>query len=469
MVASLIFISDSGFIMLLTDALILSAVIASTAAGANVPTSKSYERNMKELSYCLRAKGADMRLYGDNTLANIELLTVGYAHNLEPEKAYSIEWSRVLTDFNDNPFVLVKLNHGFGIYSVMNHVFSEMTVADGGNPYGEYARSGNRLKYVWLTDYYVEKSPTELVCLREERTIKDEEELANLKELSYEINKQFLEMNGKLREEFVLTNHDNLSYTTLYDDGIRGGTCKPATPYDAEKGINVEVPYSWYFRKNYSGFPYNERGTCGYVALTMLLAYNEFFKCAGYFSDEESQKWIEPAVSDVFGEAVPKIPEEFQYAMWGQDIKGSFSIGIDAAARSFLKGKNVKCNHYDALWKWSDARYPIMKGSPAILFGWNFPKLDGTRTGNHAITAYGFHESDIFGGELYFTCHYGWRPKKEWVGEHPYAEMVIPQPGLYEQGSVYSLLNESEHICKGYFKDDHGSAVRCGCGRILYQ
>jgi|GEM_PF-4021885 len=453
--------------MAISSALTLLAVITSVASGTNTPISRTYERNMKELSLCLKAKGADMKAYSEKTLANIELLTIGYAKKLDAEKSYSIEWSRILTDFDENPFVLVKLNHGFGIYSVMNHVFSEMTVVGTGNPYGEYAHTNNRLKYVWLTDYYVEKSSSEFVCLRDGRTTKDDEELSNLKGLSYEINKKFFEMHGKLREEYIITNSDNLSYTTLYDDGMRGGTIKPSTPYDVESGFDVEIPNSWYFRKNYDGFPKNEKGTCGYVALTMLLAYNEFFKCAGYFSDEQSEKWITPAVSDVFGEEVPKIPTDFQYAMWGDNISGSISTTIKAAATIFLLSKKVNYWQYDALWKFADIRIPLSLGSPAILFGWNFPQLDDKRSGNHAVTVYGFHQSDLFFGEVYLTCHYGWPNYDDDFGDNAYARMVIPCLDMYEQGSVYSLINLSNHVCKGYFQDTNGSTVRCGCGRIM--
>ena len=56
-------------------------------------------------------------------------------------------------------------------------------------------------------------------------TCTESEEISNSREMSYGINKKFLEMHGKLREEYVIGNTDNLHYTTLYDDGVRGSGC----------------------------------------------------------------------------------------------------------------------------------------------------------------------------------------------------------------------------------------------------
>jgi hypothetical protein len=454
--------------MAISSALTLLAVITSVASGTNTPISRTYERNMKELSLCLKAKGADMKAYSEETLANIELLTVGYAKKLDAEKTYSIEWSRILTDFDENPFVLVKLNHGFGIYSVMNHVFSEMTVVGTGNPYGEYAHTNNRLKYVWLTDYYVEKSSSEFVCLRDGRTTKDDEELSNLKGLSYEINKKFFEMRGKLREEYIITNSDNLSYTTLYDDGMRGGTCSPKTPYDDEEWLNKEVPNSWYFKNNHRNFPLNESGQCGYTALAMLLGYNEIFGCPGYFSDEESKQWIEPAVTNNYQCEVPNILDEFIFKTWGDDIGGSTAYNIMLASIKFLAGKSVIYKHYTALWEFSNLLFPINNGSPEILFGVGFKnEKDGGFTGMHALTVYGYHLLKDETRELLLTCHFGWESSGPVGSGVTYSQMTIPSPGIFQLGSLYSLFNMSLHHCKAYFQKVNSTQSWCGCGRIV--
>ena len=85
--------------------------------------------------------------------------------------------------------------------------------------------------------------------------------------------------------------------------------------------------------------------------------------------------------------------------------------------------------------------------------------------GFHAIVVYGlrmqFYQnlSEIVHVEL--TCHYGWE------GDG-YQEMVIPMPSYLEQGSIYSLYNESEHICKGYFLNERGTILMCGCGKVLF-
>ena len=451
--------------MSLIGGLFSTVVVSLSMMGKNFSVSESYKRNAEELSLCLKNKGIDPSRYGDNALANIELLTLAKAQKLDRETKFFIEDSRILTDFDDNPFVLVKLNYGFGVYSVLSHVFAEMTVSGQGNPYGEYVHLKKKLKYVWLHDYYIEVDPNNYIGLRNKTKITERGDIESLRESSYTIGKKFMEMSDKCNEEYVITNTEHFEYTTVYDDGSRGGGSVPKTPFDSQVWYNSEIPYSWYFKKNKEEFPHNGSGTCGHVALSMLLGYNEFFKCAGYFSDEQSSNYITPAVSNNFGDAVPDIADNFQYDVLNA-TPASVSWVIKDAAESFLRGKNVHYSHYDRVWEFGSVLEPLDRGFPAILFGWNFPKLeneDGKKnTGCHAIVAYAYHKLSLPSGSAVYelTCHYGWE------GEG-YQEMVIPLPAFYEQGSIYSLFNESEHVCKGYFLNEHGRTVRCGCGNVL--
>ena len=95
--------------------LISTITVATSLAGRNYPVSDTYRRSVSELSACLKNKGIDPSKNEENRLANIELLTLAHAQKLDNETEFFIENSRVLTDFDDNPFVLVELNRGLRV------------------------------------------------------------------------------------------------------------------------------------------------------------------------------------------------------------------------------------------------------------------------------------------------------------------------------------------------------------------
>ena len=450
--------------MSFVNTLAFTAAMALTLTGQNRSIPKTYQKNLDRLLVCLRGKDVNTSVYGVYTIANIELLALSYANKIDDSKSYSVMWSEVLTDFDNNPFLFVKLNCGFGVYDVLNNVFAEMTTSGSNNPFGEYARSGTRLKYVWLNDYYVDTAQKRFIGLRNESEITNDIDIEALVDLSKQINKSFAGLRDKGNEEYVIFNSSNLALTTIYDDGTRGGGQVPKSPYDNDDWFTSEVPYSWYFRKNRDGMPRNEDGICGYVSLSMVLVYNEVFMCSGYFDDEESAEWLSKAVSNNFRDVIPSIADDFPFAVWGDDIHGSASWNIKEAAETFLQGKNVRYSHYNRAWVFGDVTETINHGFPAILFGWHFPTYQENHryTGMHAIIAYAFHilEDTNETERSLITCHYGWK------GD--YSEMTIPLPDIFEQGSIYALYNESEHVCKGYFVNDYGNVVRCGCGRITF-
>ena len=71
-------------------------------------------------------------------------------------------------------------------------------------------------------------------------------------------------------------------------------------------------------------------------------------------------------------------------------------------------------------------------------------------TGDHAVVVYGLYDNtDVL-------CHFGW---------NGYTQVVMSRLGLFEQGFVTSIYNNSAHAHNTYFVLNN--LTYCGCGDLI--
>lgn len=325
-------------------------------------------------------------------ISKIELFMLKQVRKYTKTSDYFVKRSFVLYDFDDNPFVLTEFNQGHGVYSLAASDFTELSPF-GKSPYESVESGFDDLRYVFMNGYYY-KSPSSgsVFNIREPSKPLDENELSSLKSLSTSSYNVLLEnKNYENMTEILNSSFDEISLALTKSspsDTSRSGGGTGTGKNDPSQGIitaDVEVPYSWYFKYNVSGFPWNSGSICGYVAASLLLGYNEFFRSAGYFSQEQADTYISNGVG-TFGKAIPSISDAFPKGVWGGDIGSSTPSTIQGAIDSFLKDKGKKYDNYNYVSMFSNIYDPIKDGVPAIYFG-NFETL--VPHGNHAVVAYG--------------------------------------------------------------------------------
>lgn len=218
---------------------------------------------------------------------------------------------------------------------------------------------------------------------------------------------------------------------------------------------DVEVPYSWYFKRNINQYPKNDGGYCGYVAASLLLAYNEIFNSTGYFSKEQSAKYITPYTGiklESGWDGVPTLANSFPKDVWGENIGKSVPSTINDAIHQFMSGKGKEYEIYNYVWQFATVTDPIKQGVPAAYFG-NIPNVEtGSGTEPHVVTAYGYFND----GKL--LVNYGWEG---------YSQVVMSQLGLFDLGGVIAIYNKSSHKHNKYFSDRITRKNYCGCGALM--
>jgi len=438
--------------------------IAATASlvGCRKTVTEKYQIKSKELLLITEKKG--ISIFNDYVLANIELLSLNRAKNYHPDKSYYVVDSKAVCDFDDNPYAVVALNFGYSIYSVGTGVFLETNFSADNSCLKGVLDNKNPIYYGFLSEFFASFDDKFInLGISDSEGFLEKDLINDLRDHAFDINNSLMEIKNTTNMDFVIENKEGFQYSTMYDDGQNCGSSPWTTikPYVTSRNVK-EVKNSWYFKKCKKGrFPTNKTGICGYIALSIVLGYNEFFLSSGYFSDDESEKYIKHCVSNRFGDDVPAIADSFPFDIWGEKIGSSWSSIIRTAADDFLKGKAVNYSNEEYWLSFGSATKSIDDGFPAIVFGTNFRKNDNNLTGPHAIIVYGYETTRYNNGDwdMNYICHYGY------TGEG-YSEVIIPPVNLFQQGSIYSIYNKGQHVCKGYFESTSDGLERCGCGKV---
>ncbi len=233
-------------------------------------------------------------------------------------------------------------------------------------------------------------------------TIVEVDENAKLESTS---NMYYVPLSGLYSKDELSTisNYNEYSaYNKSYFDSLK----KDSENSTSDEKINliedekiISVEFSKYFELNVNQFPGNypkryeiKEGYCGYTALALILGYNEFIKCHGYFSYEEENKYIIPAEDTMMINKVPEIIDDFLPEVFGDKLGSSYSDKIKYAAETFLQNKSVNYYLLNINWYLGDLLSPIYNhDEPVILFA-SIPDLnygeDTEQKCNHAVVVY---------------------------------------------------------------------------------
>lgn len=196
---------------------------------------------------------------------------------------------------------------------------------------------------------------------------------------------------------------------------------------------DYEISYSWFFKHNKNKFGYTDIrkddgsiiGVCGYIALSMLFQYNEFFVSSGYFTKYEMDNYIR--MHNVFNidqkeEAIPTVSPNFV-----KNFYNSYSYdGVHEAPMrnifwKWLKNKPSKYNNVD-LWlksgffktPWNNIEY---HNKPTLLGGTY--NLGGRKNIQHVTIAYGVYNNGDF------LAHAGWNNNTQIRFSHNLFSLVL--------------------------------------------
>ena len=376
--------------------------------------------------------------------SNAALLLLDDVIRYTKNDSYRIKRTLPLADFDGNYYVLVEFDpFGYGIYCLGSGDFSELA------PFAEspYAAFDEKdcLRYVPNRGYFAKDETNRYFTELKTNSIIEpsvEEGLSLSSKLVYQ------SMSSNPNIEKVSFVADNLIDFSLPPKGSPAPNIDRVDPHQTILMADREVPYAWYFKYNVDRFPENVNDFCGYTSLSMVLAYHEIFSSAGYFSKEESSKYIEPSWGG-YGISVPKLADEFPTDIWGDDIGGSIPSDMEKATTQFMEGKDIEYSDGDWYWVFSDVRNEIDNGAPVIYFGeW---RLFDTEDYYHAPLVYGYYEE----GKL--LCHWGW---------DGYSQVLADKRAFYNEGGYYVLINKEPHKHKTYFKSYTG-VFKCGCGMVM--
>lgn len=351
---------------------------------------------------------------------------------------------KVLYDFADNEYAFAKFEkQGYGIFNFNNSDVVELSPF-GSVPFEWYCSD---VRYVPWVGFF-EKQNGQFINANTKEIVEGIK-FDELRKISADYAKQSFE---DANDEY-----NNVKKMPKRTSG------NPSTNHELSEGLiyaDHEVPHSWFFKRNVSSFPRNGNNTCGYVAASLLLAYAETFECTGYFTEEEAKKYITPykgVRSYEHGEyvfdGVPDLADGFPEAVWGKDIGDVLPSTIDKAIHSFLKGenKNVKYHNSFYYWEFASITKPIDDGFPAAYFGMQPTPGTGENV-SHTTVVYGYYDD---GNVL---CHFGWPGR---------SQVVMSKLGMFSQGAVLSIYNESPHRHNKYFIDKFSGKRYCGCGELM--
>lgn len=351
---------------------------------------------------------------------------------------YSIERILEINDFEENKYVLVEFSPiGYLIYNVSNGDIVECAPTS----YSPYLKTETKNLYYLPMVGYFSKVSGKYSNLVEKREVK-ETELSSYKSESKRYHNKSL---TKIDE-------NNVQRTLIGSKKSVRRTRKNATVTDHTAATmiyaDVEVPHSWYFKKNVCNFAYldTDEGCCGYIATALLLSYLEIFISTGYFTPAQSTQYIRTYNGSQFYVGVPEVTDNFLYELGNPG--GTTQYQIKQMINNFMSGKSKNYQIKETTGVFANIEKPINDGFPAIYLG-NMPDFnDGS--GDHCVVVYGLYDNtDVL-------CHFGW---------NGYTQVVMSRLGLFEAGGVTSIYNNSAHAHNTYFILNN--LTYCGCGEYI--
>ena len=351
---------------------------------------------------------------------------------------YSIERILEINDFEENKYVLVEFAPiGYLIYNVSNGDIVECAPTS----YSPYLKTETKNLYYLPMVGYFSKVSGKYSDLMEKREVKEIELSSYKSESKRYHNKSLTKIDENNVQRTLIGSNKSVRRT-------RKGTDVLAYPPTQMIYADVEVPHSWYFKKNMFNFAYldTDEGCCGYVATALLLSYLEIFISTGYFSPAQSTQYIRTYNGSQFYVGVPEVTNNFLYELGNPG--GTTQYQIKQIINNFMSGKSKNYQIKETTGVFTNIEKPINDGFPAIYLG-NMPDFnDGS--GDHCVVVYGLYDNtDVL-------CHFGW---------NGYTQVVMSRLGLFEAGGVTSIYNKSAHAHNTYFILNN--LTYCGCGEYI--
>ncbi|MDR1697649.1 MAG: hypothetical protein LBR37_01870 [Erysipelotrichaceae bacterium] len=390
-----------------------------------------------------------------------------------------------LEDFSDNDYLLgvYNDNEGYAILHLTSGDFVEIApfTVPPLNDLGLFSINSKEiiptgLKYFPMNGIYEhDKNTASYINLHDNSIIK-ETEIENVVFESELYSKAIVDTNYNYSFNAELRGEVPIQANAAPRDGTPGDGLYPAI--NGLLTADKEVPRSWYFKRSTHQFAYDnpaykenpDGGSCGYVAIGLILSYAEIFSSTGYFSASESAKFISPYYGyENYSQAVPIIRDNLIPYLYDLHKRPYGTTPIDARwiVDEFLIGKNKAYEDYMWLAFSATPSDPIKDGVPAIFFG-NFddPSDPPERT-NHAIVAYGYYNTASGTPSDKFLTHFGWKKNSQ------FSQVIMTIPNIFRFGGVYALYNKAPHVHNKYFEIaytnslGYGIKYYCGCGQLM--
>lgn len=321
----------------------------------------------------------------------------------------TIEHENTITDFNNNIFKIYELSPtGHAIYSITDDssIFLEGSYEDN-SPYIEHYQ--HEIYYVGPGDYY---------CIEDSKIIN----LITNEIVEYEN----IPHTYQIKSEYYLKTNDNIQSRASFPS-------KPDTDKThVENGFTV-INNDDYFR-NLTQFPSNTQGTCGLVAICILLGYFDNYVNGDFITDS----------SFVLGNGTTQamhdyLFDECKHTILGAGGKGGYPMAgyeIQETMKDYLSKKcstnlqnRVKHEYGSIFYTHANPRKHINGGYPTLIVLSSYDKLTrnkGEKDKHHIVVAYGYNKKNDT-----FLAHMGWGP-----GDNEYTSRIISNATIH---SYYTI------------------------------
>lgn len=190
----------------------------------------------------------------------------------------------------------------------------------------------------------------------------------------------------------------------------------------------------------------SDGGICGYVAINMLILYNEFFQSSGYYSKWESENFLKVSNNNFYESSnlkmnlnssiIPRLNSSFlkylyQKTWFGDGVNYWWHAKYIAESLLYNKWKESKINYsywgdYALGQPWNtivNYNRPTALGGSYTGVSNEDPEYKKLWEGGHVVVAYGAYDDGRF------LCNYGW--------DLDYSQMVIRK---YHQYNDYNFV-----------------------------
>ena len=319
----------------------------------------------------------------------------------------SVVSERNMTDFDGNKFTVYELfPSGYAIFSdkVDSSIFIEGSY-EANSPYSTH--TNDDIYYLGPGEYFYKDGNKAVNIITEQEMILDQINFA------YEI-----------KAEHYIIEESIPSTNAIF----------PSKP-DSDKTHNedgfVMINNDLYFRI-LSEFPENsDGGTCGLVAICMLLGYFDTYVDLGFITDRtyKNGHGTTQALHDyLFDKCMHEIPFPVGHPMAGLEIKNTMVDYLKNKCSATLRNK-VKHEWGQITYTHENPKRHINAGFPTILVmtSYTASHLPDAKKKFHDVVAYGYDSNDRF------LVHMGWDPGND---KYPYSSIIVSNATIH---SYYTI------------------------------